>query len=133
VALPKQHRLRSRKDFSLVYQSGDRYKSNVMTLRILRRQAAVVNSAEASPSLSRDVPTSRFGIAVGLKVSKRAVVRNKIKRQLQAALQQLLPRVFPGWDLVVIVHPSAIQCDYKQFLRELEQLLIKAEVLDGHS
>lgn len=133
MALPKQHRLRSRKDFSLVYQSGDRYKSNVMTLRILRRQAAVVNSAEASPSLSRDVPTSRFGIAVGLKVSKRAVVRNKIKRQLQAALQQLLPRVFPGWDLVVIVHPSAIQCDYKQFLRELEQLLIKAEVLDGHS
>ncbi len=133
MALPKQHRLRSRKDFSWVYQSGDRYKSNVMTLRILRRQAAVVNSTEASPSPSRDVPTSRFGIAVGLKVSKRAVVRNKIKRQLRAALQQLLPRVFPGWDLVVIVHPSAIQCDYKQFLRELEQLLIKAEVLDGHS
>ncbi len=104
-----------------------------MTLRILRRQATLLNSAESSPSHSSNILTSRFGIAVGLKVSKRAVVRNKIKRQLRAALQQLLPRIFPGWDLVVIVHPPAIQCDYRQFLRELEQLLIKAEVLNGHS
>jgi len=35
---------------------------------------------------------------------------------------------------VVVVQPSAAQeCDYQQFLQELEQLLAKAEVLNGNS
>jgi ribonuclease P protein component len=43
-----------------------------------------------------------------------------------------LPRFPTGWDLVIIVHPNAVECDYPQLLRELEQLLIDAEVFHGH-
>jgi ribonuclease P protein component len=75
--------------------------------------------------------STRIGISINLKVSKRAVVRNRIKRQLRSALRQLLPRLISGWDLVIVVHPEAVECDYLQFLQELEQLLIQAEVIDG--
>lgn len=79
-----------------------------------------------------ECPT-RVGISISQKVSKKAVVRNRLKRQIKAAIRYLLPQIQSGWLLVIIVRPSAIQCDYWQFLRELEQMLKKIEVIDGHS
>lgn len=78
---------------------------------------------------------TRIGISISTKVSKKAVVRNRIKRQLRVAFRCLLPRISPGWLLVVIVQPSAArrECVTKQFLQELEQLLVAAEVLNGNS
>ena len=76
---------------------------------------------------------TRLGISISQKVSKRAVVRNRIKRQLRAAFYHCLPDLSTGWYLAVVVKPLAIQCDYHQFLQELEQLLTEAEVFHGHS
>ncbi|NJN29100.1 MAG: ribonuclease P protein component [Synechococcales cyanobacterium RM1_1_8] len=65
-------------------------------------------------------------------VSKRAVVRNRLRRQVQAALQQLLPRLAPDQLLVITLKPGAVACDYYNFLQELETLLINAEAIHGH-
>lgn len=76
--------------------------------------------------------STRFGVSISQKVSKRSVVRNRIKRQLKAAFRQLLPLLDPGWLLVIVVRPEAVQCDYEQFLQELKQLLVDAEVINGN-
>ena len=84
----------------------------------------------------RDIPNpipTRIGISIGKKVSKKAVIRNRIKRQIRAALRKLLPYISPGWQIVVVVKPEATECQYEHFLRELKQLLVKAEVINGHS
>lgn len=78
------------------------------------------------------MPT-RIGISISQKVSKRAVDRNRIKRRIRAALRYLLPELFPGWLVVITVRPGTAECGYEEFLRELKQLLTKAEVLDGGS
>lgn len=83
------------------------------------------------PMNEGESPT-RIGISISLKVSKKAVVRNRIKRQIRAILRHLLPQISPGWNLVVVVRPGASECDYAQFLRELKQLLAEAEVLHGY-
>ena len=109
-----------------------------MTLRALRIQNAATSVADGKLAAAKNqvgaVPT-RIGISISTKVSKKAVVRNRIKRQLRAAFRCLLPRISPGWLLVVIVQPSAArqECVTKQFLQELEQLLVAAEVLNGNS
>jgi ribonuclease P protein component len=130
VALHKANRLQSRHDFRAVFREGIRRHGSHLTLRALQRQAEP--TAKQSRLLAR--PT-RIGISVSTKVSKRAVKRNRIKRQIRAAFRSLLPRISPGWLLVVIVKPSVVKakCDYDQFLQELEQLLTEAEVIDGHS
>jgi ribonuclease P protein component len=79
-----------------------------------------------------DLPPTQVGISISQKVSKRSVDRNRIKRQIKAAFRQLLPQISGGWQVVVVVHPSAKGCEYVHFLQELEQLLISAEVIDGH-
>ncbi|HHP7243983.1 MAG TPA: ribonuclease P protein component, partial [Elainellaceae cyanobacterium] len=71
-------------------------------------------------------------VSISQKVSKKAVTRNRIKRQIQSAMQRLLPRMSEGWQVVVVVRPRAMQCDYSQFLQELEQLLTEAEIINGH-
>jgi ribonuclease P protein component len=124
VALPKAHRLRRRQDFSKVYQAGLRRHSSHLTLRALRRYPS-------SQALQEPVPTS-VGISIGLKVSKRAVVRNRIKRRIRSAMQELLPQLSLGWQIVIVVKPNATECDYGQFLQELKQLLISAEVFNGY-
>ncbi|GAB4474314.1 MAG: hypothetical protein OHK0037_35140 [Elainellaceae cyanobacterium] len=106
------------------------------TLRALRQ----IPSRKGKPALpdvgddlGRSPQPTRIGITVSTKVSKRAVVRNRIKRRIRAALRDLLPGFATDWMIVVIVQPVAVKCNYKEILQELKQLLIEAEVFDGHS
>ena len=73
-----------------------------------------------------------MAVVVSTKVHKRAVVRNRVRRQIQAAFQTLLPQLKSGKLIVITVKASAVECDYYEFLQQLEQLLIKAEALHGH-
>ncbi|MFM9160071.1 MAG: ribonuclease P protein component, partial [Dolichospermum sp.] len=117
------YRLKSRQDFQAVFREGIRRHSSHFTLRALK------------PSWDTAPPATKIGIAISTKVSKRAVVRNKIKRQMTAALYQLLPKLVPGWRLVLIVKPITAESERQthKFLRELEELLAQTEVLNGHS
>lgn len=73
--------------------------------------------------------TVRFGISISRKVSKRAVVRNRIKRQIKVILRQQLPNIADSWQIVIVVRPSAVECSFDDFLRELEYLLKKLEIV----
>ncbi|NJO40510.1 MAG: ribonuclease P protein component [Cyanobacteria bacterium CRU_2_1] len=131
MALAKANRLRRRQDFSTVYQRGLRRSTVHLTLRALRHQPYAVGSNIADQEKSEVAQPIQVGISISQKVSKRAVVRNRIKRQIRAVLRQLLPQMSPNWQLVIVVKPSAIECGYEQFLQELKQLLINAEVING--
>lgn len=134
MALPKPNRLKSRQDFQAVFRRGFRCHGSYLTLRALRSTLSKNSSVDTASPNWVHFPT-RIGISISTKVSKRAVVRNRIKRQIASTLYKLLPKISPGWRLVVIVKPTTAQweCIRKQFLQELEQLLVKAEVLNGHS
>ncbi|MDP5337956.1 MAG: ribonuclease P protein component [Nodularia sp. (in: cyanobacteria)] len=134
MALPKANRLKSRKDFQAVFREGIRRHSSHFTLRALRPNGAKKPSLDTATS-EKPLSSTQFGVSISTKVSKRAVIRNRIKRQITAALHHLLPKLSPGWRVVIVVKPTAAesQCVSQEFLQELEQLLVKAEVFDGHS
>jgi len=134
VALPKANRLKSRKDFQAVFREGIRRHSSHFTLRALRPISSKAPSLDTATS-EKQPSSTKFGVSISTKVSKRAVIRNRIKRQITAALHQFLPKLSPGWRVVIVVKPTAAesQCVSQEFLQELEQLLVKAEVFNGHS
>jgi ribonuclease P protein component len=119
VGLPQVNRLKRWQDFQTVYQQGSRYSSPHLVLRAM--------------PISGETGASKIGISVSKKVSKKATVRNRLKRQIRAAIRPLLPYLPPGWQLIVAVRPQAAECKSEHFLRELKQLLSKAEILHGHS
>ncbi len=120
MALPKRYRLTHTKEFSKVYRSGKQAKSRYLAIKILGRSEQLMGNC------------SRFGITVSQKVSKRSVIRNRLKRQVRAALQALIPKVRSGLWVVIVLRSAAVECDYWQFLRELEQLFAELEVFDGY-
>jgi ribonuclease P protein component len=123
VGLPNKHRLKHWRDFRTVYQQGNRHHGSYLILRAL--------SASETEMQSHHLPT-RIGISISTKVSKKAVQRNSIKRRIKGALRELLPRINDGWQIVIVVKAQAIECKYADFLRELEQLLIKSKIINGY-
>jgi ribonuclease P protein component len=123
VSLPKPHRLRRRQDFQKVYQYGKRYQQEHLTLRSLQYLPSTI---------TENLPATRFGISVSKTVSKKAVTRNLLKRQVKAALRQMLPQIVSGWSLVIGIRPSAQGCEYLEILRELEELFAAAGIINGH-
>lgn len=135
MGLPKKHRLTHRRDFSAVYRQGTRFSSSHLVLRTLPIAASPLQTRLNSlrpANTEVPAPWTRLGVVVSQKVDKRAVVRNQIKRRLQAAFMTLRSHIEPGWLLVVGVRPQAVQCEYEQFLQELKQLLADAEVFNGN-
>ena len=117
MALPKRYRLTRPKEFSQVYKKGQQASSRHLVIKFIELP---------------DSECSRFGITISQKVSKRAVVRNRLKRQVRAALQSLIPQLRQHLWVVIILRRGASECDYWQFLQELEQLFTKLEVSDGY-
>jgi ribonuclease P protein component len=136
LALPKQSRLRSSRDFARVHRQGSRAGTAHLAMRALKSKgtsastnnAGLKNPRERADEMSAAL-SSCFGISISRKVSKRAVVRNRIKRQLQAIIRRYLPDILPGWQVVIVVRASAVECEFDDFLRELEYLLKKLSVL----
>lgn len=124
MGLSKANRLKDRRDFQAVYQHGIRRCSPHLILRAL---------SESNNSNHFQGVSPRIGISVSQKVSKKAVVRNRIKRRIREAMRELLPQISPVWKIVVVVRPGALECKDEHFLRELKQLLVKAEIINGHS
>ncbi|ELR98024.1 ribonuclease P protein component [Gloeocapsa sp. PCC 73106] len=118
MGLPKASRLKSSQDFRQVYESGTKHDSAHLILR------ALLDSPQNQPT--------KIGISISQKVSKKAVVRNRIKRQLRAILREILPKMSPGWKIVIIVRSSAAECQFEHFLRELKELLLKAKIVHGN-
>jgi ribonuclease P protein component len=95
--------------------------------------AHLIVRAYPLPTAPGQVPSApRFGIVVSQKVHRHAVVRNRLKRRVRAALRLLQPRLRPHLWVVINLRPEAVQCEYAEFLRELEQLFTKLEVFHGH-
>ena len=129
--LPRENRLRHHQDFNIVYQKGIRKNTSHLSLRALRHLRGPELIKEQDKLVAQK-PT-RIGISISKKVSKGAVIRNRIKRQIRAVLRQMLPHISRGWDIVIVVKPTAKQCNYDEFLQQLEKLLAQVEVLHGYS
>ena len=115
--MQKQHRLRKSRDFAAVRREGKSWADRRLVL-VARRTGG---------------EHCRFGFSVSKRVGN-AVVRNRVKRKLkEAARVELLPRIEPGWDFVVIARKDAADSDYRRLNRSLQRLFKRAKLLTDQS
>ncbi len=117
--LPLVHRLKARDLFATAFEQGSRYRGE--TLRLWVRRTA--DSGQ---------PT-QIGLVVSKKVSKKAVVRNRIKRQLRAIFRQHLPRLQSGLHIVAVVSVCRGIPMYRELCEDVEKLLIAAGAFHANS
>ncbi len=72
---------------------------------------------------------TRFAVAAGLKYSKKAVARNRIKRQVRAIVHKHLGDIQPGYDVLLIARKESLQKKGSEIEPELLKTLAKAKLL----
>ena len=85
--LPLQNRLKKKEDFNIVYRYGKSLFCDKIVLRVRKN----------------DFPVMRMGISIGVKSIKKAVDRNRLKRQIRAFFRKDLKNIHSGIDIVVII------------------------------
>lgn len=65
---------------------------------------------------------AKAGIIVSKKISNKAVVRNKLKRRIRAALQAILPTISPTLHVVVLPNKRAVGAEVKELEEELRNI-----------
>lgn len=80
-------------------------------------------------SAKSDLGTSRFAFVVGQKVSKKAVIRNKIKRRLREAVGSRLSSIKKGFDAVMVAQKGLETRGFKELSAATEKILKKAGLI----
>ncbi len=57
--------------------------------------------------VSNTLSYNRYGFVVSKKIDKRATVRNKLKRQLRACVEEIHQTLSQGHDLLFIIKPES--------------------------
>ena len=108
---PRSARVRTRAEYTSVFNGARRVSDPLMTLHWLKG----------------DTP-ARLGMAVSRKVDTRAVGRNRIKRVLRDATRHLLPCLASG-DFVIVARSAAKTASNQQIREAFERLLRRAGAL----
>ena len=124
MALPKAMRLKGHRTFDYIHKNSVKYYGKLMTFKIARSNPKILISHKNIYSLDN----FKIAITISKKVSKKAVVRNKIRRILHAGLLKNFNPVNnhkPYWLLVNLKADSFYNNKIK-LLEEFEHLILKS-------
>jgi len=107
--LAQQYRLQKDRDFKLVFEHGKTVSSKFLFFKFKKN----------------DLPISRFGFIIGKKISKKATIRNKIKRRLREIIRKNINNIKPGFDIVVGAKTEVLEKTYQEIEHEVDCLLKK--------
>lgn len=111
--LAKQNRLRLKRDFEKVFKQGKGFRQNFLFLKMMEN----------------DLSETRFGFIVSKKISNKAVIRNKIRRQLREIVRNQLSQIKKGLDIVLVVLPEIKNKEFQEIEQTVNELFKKARIM----
>ncbi len=126
MVLPQSMRLKGHRCFNYLHKSGTKYFGPSMVLRVVKAKPSLLKQG------CKDLQYStKLAVAISNKVSKKAVIRNRLRRLLHNHLRENLDnQQFEShkWALLSL-KPSSIQKEPLPLLQECDKLLHKAGLL----
>ncbi|MEK7169021.1 MAG: ribonuclease P protein component [Patescibacteria group bacterium] len=108
--LASKNRLKKKIDFARIEIDGVMYQSRSFGMGIYNR---------------KDEESSHFGFIISTKISKKAVIRNKIKRIISEAIRKRLGSIKKGLDVIYLIKPFAVKIDKIELEREVDEIITK--------
>lgn len=105
--MKKQFRIKKNKEFQLTFREGKSFANRQLVIYYLERP---------------EQTHFRIGLSVGKKIGN-AVVRNRIKRYLRQAFQELADDIPRPDDIVIIARKPASKMGYEEIKKSLIHLL----------
>jgi ribonuclease P protein component len=110
LGLPKESRLRHRKDFDAVFKAGRAWNDPILVLRILQNNS----------------DHNRYGFVTSKRLGG-AVVRNRVRRRLREIVR--VAPVVPGFDVVISAKTTAPAASFDDLRLSVHRLLSRAGLL----
>lgn len=111
--LAANNRLRKAGDINRVYAKGRGVSTQGLGIKFLRTGLA----------------THRLAVVVGKKVSKKAVVRNRIRRRLAEQVKDPGIKIPAGYDIILTAHEDLSELPTAELARRLGALLTKSAII----
>ncbi len=103
--LPKKNRLGRKNHLEELAKKGAEYRTPPLTFRFLPKIA----------------PPPQFAIAVSLKIGKKAVERNRLRRQISEGIRIHLPDLKKNVSALVIARPAIRESDAPEIQKAILQ------------
>jgi len=111
--LAKKYKLSREKDIQYVLKKGKIYFSRFFNLKLAKN----------------NMNKPRFCIIISTSISKKAVVRNRVKRQIRAIIYNNLPNIKENYDFIVLIKPIAVLATFEELQKTMTFLLKKAKIV----
>ncbi len=123
--LPSEYRLTRVKDFEILFKEGFFVGAAHVTAKLWRFEP------EKYPRRNYKTDDLKIGFIVGKKISKRAVDRNRIKRQMREVVRLLVKdnKVRSGYMIAFSAKPNSLGLNYSEFEKDIISILNRAHVL----
>jgi len=107
-------RLRPHGEFERVRQTGRSWPHRLLVLIV-------------QPRLNASLDPPRVAVVAGKRLGG-AVVRNRVKRQLRAAIQQVAGHIPVGVDVIVMARAPLLDTDFDHIVTALTEVLQRAGI-----
>jgi|SRR3989339_735337 len=111
--LLKNNRLSLQKDFLVIKKRGKSFYNQFFKLKY------IANQSEAS----------RFSVIISAKISKKAVIRNRLRRQCLEIIRLNINQIKTGYNILIWPNNQTIGLDYQILEKNLLILLKKSTLL----
>ncbi|MCB9798796.1 ribonuclease P protein component [Candidatus Nomurabacteria bacterium] len=123
--IPKENRLKHMKDFQILFDEGRFIGDQCITLKVWKIDP------EKYPRRAYTRDTLLIGFVVSVKVSKKAVERNRKKRQMREVVRLMLKKdiLQSGYLIAVMAKKEILESDYAAIEKSIKSALSRARVL----
>lgn len=114
MALASKYNLKGKKNFNEILTKGKMSQSDSFGIASLPN-----NNPEHSC----------FGFVISTKISKHAVLRNRIKRALSESVRFVMAEIKPGYNIVFLAKSLSLKKSTPELMAEVRPALEKAKLL----
>ncbi len=106
IFIKKYEVVKEKKDFNSIINNARFFKNNYYTIYIRKRKDSEI----------------KFGLAISKKVGN-AVVRNKLKRQVRALIDNIKETFPKGRDYIIMIKRNCLEINFQEMKINLIQLI----------
>ena len=114
--LSANNRLKNKKVFNDIFRYGKTFSNDVFMMKM---------------TTARSGDATQFGFGVGLKFSKKATRRNKVRRWMREVVREKIKKITPGHRVIFLVNPKYPEekLNFEIIQKNIENLLKKAKII----
>ncbi len=124
--LQKENRLKKMKDFEILFKEGRYFNIDFLTLKVWKIDP------EKYPKRNYTKDDLKIAFTVGLKVSKSAVKRNRVRRKMREVVRLLIKdgKIKKGFMAVLVAKPEILEKDYTEIEKVINKILVQARLIE---